>query len=121
MLAFISPYGDLKQTMSTLVIKNLPHDLHIRLRNQAERNRRSVTKEAISLIEAGVSASNLAGAPGAPGASSARPAVQVLARPMSADELDAALRDERHVHYQSVEELNRYVDTLRADRDGANP
>ena len=34
--------------MSTLVIKNLPEDLHARLKEQAERNRRSVTKEAVS-------------------------------------------------------------------------
>ena len=40
--------------MSTLVIKNLPDDLHARLKDQAERNRRSVTMEAITLIERGV-------------------------------------------------------------------
>jgi len=40
--------------MSTLVIKNLPDALHARLKEQAERNRRSVTQEAISLIESGV-------------------------------------------------------------------
>lgn len=40
--------------MSTLVIKNLPEDLHARLREQAERNRRSVTMEVITLIERGV-------------------------------------------------------------------
>lgn len=40
--------------MSTLVIKNLPEDLHARLREQAERNRRSVTMEAVTLIERGL-------------------------------------------------------------------
>jgi hypothetical protein len=40
--------------MSTLVIKNLPEDLHARLRQQAERNRRSVTMEVIVLIERSV-------------------------------------------------------------------
>jgi plasmid stability protein len=40
--------------MGTLVIKNLPDALHARLREQAERNRRSVTKEAVTLIEAGL-------------------------------------------------------------------
>lgn len=40
--------------MSTLVLKNLPDDLHARLRQQAERNRRSVTQEAIALIETGI-------------------------------------------------------------------
>lgn len=40
--------------MSTIVIKNLPDDLHASLKRQAERNHRSVTKEVVSLIEAGV-------------------------------------------------------------------
>jgi plasmid stability protein len=40
--------------MSTLVIKNLPEPLHERLKAQAERNRRSVTKEAIRLLESGL-------------------------------------------------------------------
>jgi plasmid stability protein len=39
--------------MSTLVIKNLPDDLHARLKAQAERNRRSVTMEVVTLIEQG--------------------------------------------------------------------
>ena len=46
--------------MSTLVIKNLPDDIHGRLREQAERNRRSVTQEAISLIESGITVPRLA-------------------------------------------------------------
>lgn len=46
--------------MSTLVIKNLPDDLHARLRDQAERNRRSVTQEAISLLESGITVPRLA-------------------------------------------------------------
>jgi hypothetical protein len=37
--------------MSTLVIKNFADDLHARLKEQAERNRRSVTKEVITIIE----------------------------------------------------------------------
>jgi len=40
--------------MSTLVIKNLPEDLHARLKEQAERNRRSVTMEAVTLLERGL-------------------------------------------------------------------
>jgi plasmid stability protein len=40
--------------MSTLVIKNVPEDLHDRLRQQAERNRRSVTQETLVLIERGL-------------------------------------------------------------------
>lgn len=37
--------------MSTLVIKNFPEELHARLKEQAQRHHRSVTKEVVSLIE----------------------------------------------------------------------
>ncbi|PTL36102.1 hypothetical protein CLG94_05395 [Candidatus Methylomirabilis limnetica] len=37
--------------MSTLVIKNFPEKLHVRLKAQAQRHHRSVTKEVVSLIE----------------------------------------------------------------------
>lgn len=40
--------------MSTLVIEHLPEDLHDRLREQAARNRRSVSHEAVLLIERGL-------------------------------------------------------------------
>lgn len=40
--------------MSTLVVKNLPDELHERLRERAQRNHRSVTKEAIMLLEQGI-------------------------------------------------------------------
>ena len=40
--------------MSTLVVKNLPDALHERLRAQAQSNRRSVTQEAIRLLEIGL-------------------------------------------------------------------
>ncbi len=52
--------------MGTLVIKNLPDDLHARLRDQAERNRRSVTKEAVTLIERGLAPMRKAPALGPP-------------------------------------------------------
>jgi plasmid stability protein len=42
--------------MSTLVIKNFPDGLHARLKEQAQRNHRSVTKEVVSLIESGLEA-----------------------------------------------------------------
>ena len=38
--------------MPSLVIKDLPADLHRRLKAQAEANHRSMTKEAIALLEA---------------------------------------------------------------------
>jgi len=40
--------------MSALVIENLPESLHARLKEQAQRNRRSVTKEVVTLIESGL-------------------------------------------------------------------
>ena len=40
--------------MSTLVVKNLPDDLHDRMRERASRNRRSVAQEAIHILEAGI-------------------------------------------------------------------
>lgn len=40
--------------MATLVIKNLPDDLHARLKAQARRHHRSLTQEVAYLLEAGV-------------------------------------------------------------------
>lgn len=40
--------------MGTLVIKNLPESLHDKLRAQAARNHRSVTKEVVNLLESGI-------------------------------------------------------------------
>jgi hypothetical protein len=42
--------------MATLVIKNLPEELHAALKARAERNRRSLTKEAVTLIETALAA-----------------------------------------------------------------
>jgi Plasmid stability protein len=40
--------------MGILVIKNLPDDVHERLKRRAARNHRSLTGEAIALLEAAV-------------------------------------------------------------------
>ena len=40
--------------MSTLVVKNLPESLHTLLREQAQLNRRSITQEAIMVLEQGL-------------------------------------------------------------------
>jgi plasmid stability protein len=37
--------------MSTLVVKNLPDQLHEKLRRQAKRNHRSINKEAVAVLE----------------------------------------------------------------------
>jgi plasmid stability protein len=39
--------------MATLVIKNLPEEIHAALRNSAERHHRSLTAEAIALLAEG--------------------------------------------------------------------
>lgn len=46
--------------MATLVLKNFPDAVHERLKLQAERNRRSVTQEAIVLIESGITVPRIA-------------------------------------------------------------
>ena len=70
--------------MGTLVIKNLPERLHDRLREQADRNRRSVTQEAISLLEAGITVPRIA--PSLP------PPVKLKGGPLTADELASAIQ-----------------------------
>ncbi len=40
--------------MATLTLKNLPDDLHRRLKARAERNHRSLNREAIRLLEQAV-------------------------------------------------------------------
>ncbi len=49
--------------MSALVIKNLPDHLHAQLKLQAQRNHRSLTKEAIQLLETGLAANTPIHAP----------------------------------------------------------
>ena len=46
--------------MPTLVVKNLPEQLHERLKAQAQEHHRSMTKEVIALIEQGLLTSNAA-------------------------------------------------------------
>ena len=73
--------------MSTLVIKNLPDALHTRLKDQAQRNRRSVTQEAISLIESGVVLPRVA--PPLP------PPIKLRGGPLTTAEIEAAIDGDR--------------------------
>jgi plasmid stability protein len=75
--------------VSTLVIKNLPESLHADLKRQAKRNHRSVTKEVVSLIEAGIT----------PPAKDPTSYIGAFPR------------------YRSMEEVVAYVRELRQDRD----
>jgi plasmid stability protein len=40
--------------MSNIIVRGVPEQLHASLKQQAKRHHRSVTKEVVSLIEAGV-------------------------------------------------------------------
>lgn len=40
--------------MANITIKGLPDDLHVRLKREAERNRRSLNAEAIECLERGL-------------------------------------------------------------------
>lgn len=89
--------------MSTLVIKNLPEKLHDQLRRQAERNHRSVTKEAVTLIEAGVTPRH-----------AEDHAWQGVAEPPRMRLTDYIGKWPR---YKSIDEVVEYVRELRKDRD----
>jgi plasmid stability protein len=98
--------------MSTLVIKNLPEELHARLKEQAQRHHRSVTKEVVSLIEAGLEA------PAKP--PMLLPTLQPHGgRALSLEEIEAAIADGRFARYRTLDEVKAYVDEMRADRDVA--
>lgn len=73
--------------MSTLVIKNLPDALHARLKEQAERNRRSVTKEAVTLIERGLAPTRKAPVLGPP--------IKLKGGSLTIDEMEAAINEGR--------------------------
>ena len=92
--------------MSTLVVENFPNDIHEGLRQLAKRNHRSVTEQAINLIESGVSAQ-----PGTDNRPS--PITASGARAMSREELETALNDRTYSRYQSADELTAYLDELR--------
>jgi plasmid stability protein len=95
--------------MSNIVVRDIPEDLHASLKQQAKRHHRSVTKEVVSLIEAGVREAE-------PGA------YTVPEQPASDfEEILAAIRDGRFARFRSLEEINAYVDDLRQDRDDVAP
>ncbi|HEY8708894.1 MAG TPA: Arc family DNA-binding protein [Burkholderiaceae bacterium] len=78
--------------MSTLVVKNLPDQLHERLKAQAQQHHRSITKEAIALIEQGLLAPR-ATASGAE--ASLPPLVRLPGGPLTAEWIEAAIADGR--------------------------
>jgi plasmid stability protein len=95
--------------MSNIVVRDVPEELHASLKKQAKRHHRSVTKEVVSLIEAGVR-----NAEGDAHAAPAQPAPDYA-------EILAAIRDGCFARFRSLEEVNAYVDELRQDRDDVAP
>ncbi len=49
--------------MASLVIKNLPDELHQRLKDAAVKNHRSMTGQAVAILEEGLGAKRPAGLP----------------------------------------------------------
>jgi len=76
--------------MATLVVKNLPELLHERLRTQAQQHHRSITKEAVALIEQGLLAPRAVSA-----ADALPPLVRLPGGPLTAEWIAAAIADGR--------------------------
>ncbi|MGH8225201.1 MAG: FitA-like ribbon-helix-helix domain-containing protein [Gammaproteobacteria bacterium] len=93
--------------MGTIVVKNLPESLHEKLKLQARRNHRSMTKEVVHLLEGGLNANGTQGSS------------QSETGTLAIEDIEAAITDNRFARYRSLEEVNAYVDELRADRDVA--
>lgn len=73
--------------MGTLVIRNLPDELHERLKRLAAQHHRSMAKEVISLIEAGVRAR--------PSAAELPPPVKLQGGPITIDEIEQTIYEGR--------------------------
>lgn len=73
--------------MSTIVLKNVPDDIHARLKDRAQRNRRSVTKELLTMIEQGLTPTRVA--PQLP------PPIKLKGGPLTIEEIEAAIEDGR--------------------------
>lgn len=73
--------------MGTLVIKNVPEALHARLKEQADRNRRSVTMEAITLLEQGVAPRRVA--------PKLSPPIKLKGGPLTIDEMERMINEGR--------------------------
>lgn len=87
--------------MATLTIRNLPDDLHARLKEQAKRHRRSLNQEVIAELSADVGAKGEDERMAAARERWARANAMIsemranLPRFLSGDEIDAAIREGR--------------------------
>ncbi len=76
--------------MSTLVIKNMPEDLHDRLRERAQTNQRSVTQEAILVLRTGMAATGPAREP-----INLPPLIKLKGGPLTIEQIETAIADGR--------------------------
>ncbi|MGH8117239.1 MAG: FitA-like ribbon-helix-helix domain-containing protein [Rhodanobacteraceae bacterium] len=100
--------------MATLVVRNLPDALHEALRQRADRHHRSINKETISLIEAGVASAGVQ-------APLSMPVKVPGAMGLTGAEFERALTDRTYARALSLDDMERYMDELRADRDDVQP
>lgn len=73
--------------MATLVVKDVPDDLHAALKARAQRNRRSVAKEVMTMLEHELAAPRRA--PSLP------PPVKLKGGPITTAEIEAAINEGR--------------------------
>ncbi len=73
--------------MPTIVVKNVPEAVHARLKAQAERNHRSVSKELLTLIESTTAPKRVA--PTLP------PPIKLKGGPLTTEEIEAAINEGR--------------------------
>lgn len=74
--------------MATLVIKNVPDELHDKLKQQAREHRRSLAKETLTLLEQAVSGH-------APPRKRLPTPVRLSSGPLSDDELETLITGDR--------------------------
>ena len=77
--------------MPTLVVKNLPEPLHVRLKAQAEQHHRSMTKEVIALVEQGLLAPHTTRS----AARALPPLVRLSTGPITTEWIEAAIAEGR--------------------------
>lgn len=105
--------------MAALVVGNLPDALHAALRRRADRHHRSINKETISPIEAGLIEAGAASAGAQPALS--RPVKVPGATGITDAEFERAPTDRTCPRALFLDDMERYMDELRADRDETHP
>ena len=99
----------------------LPDPLMREVKILAAQSNRKLKDVVAELIETGLDAVTAAGesTPESP-APRRSPLKRQAGRMLSVEDIDAAMADNRFAHFGSLDELNRYMDELRADRDDAS-